>query len=185
MQTTGWKRLVAWRSPAQPVSDPRRSPNQQPRVVNQSVKPHVATRHGPADPMDRNYPGYPRDDDGCIPEPDCYDILHIWPEHGRSYLWDMTGVAIGVTCVEDSPAAEALDEKFYDWQAFWESRPIREVPDWGHFELVWDSEQQQRDFDIAGEHLARELFDFLAHRKTIVLHRLLSDELVLPADQPL
>jgi hypothetical protein len=146
------------------------------------VNAHVVTKHGIIDPLDRRYPAYPRGEDHCIPEPDCYDILHIWPEHGHSYLWDMTGVSINVTCIKDTPEARALDGELHAWQSIYENRPLQLNAEWALHDPVWDSTEQQREFDQIGELLARKLFELFGGSRTVVFHPLLTDEVVFCPD---
>ena len=115
--------------------------------------------------MTTRYPDYPRDEDGEIPEPLCYDLLRIRPEIGYAYIWDMNGVCITLSCVTNREDDEPLDIELEQWQSIYEFKPLDENHD-----PKWDSAEEQQKFDDEGANLARRVFEFFAKTKTIIYY---------------
>lgn len=92
--------------------------------------------------MRTRYPDYPRKSDGDIPEPLCYELLRIWPEHGGAYIWDMNGMCISISCVTNIEGNEPLDDELEEWQKKFEWKPLNDRCD-----PTWDSETEQSAFD--------------------------------------
>lgn len=68
---------------------------------------------GETNHMSEPYPDYPRDENGLIPEPRCWDVLTVMAEYGPVYLWDMNSFAISLESVTGH--AEELDAKLTKW----------------------------------------------------------------------
>ena len=112
--------------------------------------------------MSSQFPDYPRDEDGDIPEPLCYECLRVWAEYGEAYLWDMSGVSISVSTVTGKEP-EPLDDEWMTWIGWYEGKPMNEEC-WP----MWDSPEELRSFNEKGAELARRTFEHLGERHTMV-----------------
>ena len=139
--------------------------------------PHVAELTLEEIGMNTHYPNYPRDSDGDIPEPLCYDLLRIWAEHGRAYLWDMNGVCISISYLTNQEGNEPLDLELEAWQSVYEGKPLTE-----HHDPKWDSEKEQIEFDAEGASLAKKVFEFFNKTKTVIYFPTCGGELRFDAD---
>lgn len=108
------------------------------------------------------FPDYPRDEEDFIPEPLCYDALRIWPELGCGGLWDMNGYPISLSFLTQQKGEHPLDLAFERWQEHYDGKPVD-----ADFFPIWDSEEEQIEFDAEGKRLAREVYEFFGRTKTI------------------
>jgi len=119
--------------------------------------------------MHPQFPDYPVDQAfGEIPESQCCDILCIWPEHGRAYLWDMNGCAISLEDVLGAVDWESLDDELPAWQELYEGVSIDYDVESHNFDLIWSSEEQSEKIYKDGESLARKVYEFFNRTRTVI-----------------
>jgi len=112
------------------------------------------------------FPDYPRDSKRLIPEEMIFDVIRIFPEWGGHYLWDMNGVSstVGSITGDDS---DPWDDFFESWQDIYENKPLTDNAD-----PQWDSQEEYEKFRSHGLKLAKRLFDFFDHKRTVIYYDL-------------
>lgn len=120
-----------------------------------------------------DYPDYPRDSEGFIPEPFSKDFLTLVAEWNTPPIIDMNGFCSdveGLTGVENEP----LDAEFDAWS---------ELPEFGNAipNPTWRSEEDRQAFDDLGLELALKLYEHLHGASTIRYFNSRYERLILEA----
>ena len=110
-------------------------------------------------------------------EPHFFRTLLVYADYENSYLWNMNSVSITSEDITGNKG-HALDLKFEKWAGKYDAyipeiRPFENLP------------KEREQFNHEGLALARELFEFLKKRHTIIYYPLTAKKVTFAAEMPL